>query len=88
MRTSSTRCARSFFTGLPLEVVVPVRAAAADGLEKAGAEVEGKEENAPALVLAYMDLLVCAAPLENRMIYAEHDVPDCHCTEAQRMRQT
>jgi hypothetical protein len=35
-----------------------------------------------------MDLLVCAAPLENRMIYAEHDVPDRHRTEAQRMRQT
>jgi hypothetical protein len=35
-----------------------------------------------------MDLLVCAATFENRMIYAEHDVPDRDRTEAQRMRQS
>ena len=67
---------------LALEGVVFVRAATAQEDERAGEQVGGEEERAPAFALANVDALVVARQLEQVGVTPEDNMTKGHCAGA------
>src|SRR5215210_1241569 len=95
VRVSQIRAAYQILTPYPrgalaclaFEMVVPIRIAAAQGLERTRTEVKHEKKNAPALVLTYVHALMRAAVFEHRMTDADHDVTKRDRSEAEPGRQ-
>ena len=78
---------RANLNGLTLEGIVPVRMPALDELQSAGAEIEREEQDAPALVLPDVNVLVRLLGGKDAVTAANHDMPEGDGEEAKRKRR-